>query len=224
MLKRINMIRNAETPLGVILLAFFMTLSSPVAAQDYQKGLATYYAGDYATALQEWTPLAEAGDASAQYNLGLMYDNGQGVPEDYAEAVRWYRLAVEQSVADAVKWYRLTADQNDTHAQINLGAMYDNGQGVPQDDAEAVKLYRLSAEQSVADTQNNLGIMYEYGKGVLQDNVMAHMWYNTASVNGHDKAGEWRDERAGLMTPADIFKAQGMARECMSSGYTKCGY
>ena len=66
--------------------------------------------------------------------------------------------------------------------------------------------------------------MYEYGKGALRDNVMAYMWYDTASVSGHDKAGEWRDERAGLMTPEDISKAQGMARGCMSSGYTKCGY
>ena len=66
--------------------------------------------------------------------------------------------------------------------------------------------------------------MYEYGNGVLQDNTMAHMWYNIASANGHEKAGGYRDERAGLMTSADISKAQAMARECMNSGYTKCGY
>ena len=66
--------------------------------------------------------------------------------------------------------------------------------------------------------------MYENGDGVLQDNIMAHMWYNIASANGHEKAGGYRDERAGLMTSADISKAQAMARECMSSGYTKCGY
>ena len=66
--------------------------------------------------------------------------------------------------------------------------------------------------------------MYEYGNGVLQDNTMAHMWYNIASANGHEKAGGYRDELAGLMTSADISKAQAMARECMNSGYTKCGY
>ena len=60
-----------------ILLAFLMTLSAPVAAQDFQKGLDAAQTGDYATALQEWTPLAEAGDANAQYNLGLMYENGE---------------------------------------------------------------------------------------------------------------------------------------------------
>ena len=156
-----------------VILAFLMTLSSPVVAQDFQKGWTAYEAGDYATALQEWTPLAEAGGEVAQYNLAIMYGNGYGVPQDNAEAVKWYRLAAEQGYAKA---------------------------------------------------QNNLALMYEYGNGVLQDNTMAHMWYNIASANGHEKAGGYRDERADLMTSADISKAQAMARECMNSGYTKCGY
>ena len=156
-----------------ILLTLLMTLSSPLVAQDFQKGLAAAQAGDFATALKEWKPLAEAGDVDAQYNLGIMYDNGYGVPQDYAEAVKWYRLAAEQGYAKA---------------------------------------------------QYNLGTMYEYGNGVLQDNTMAHMWYNIASANGDDESGEWRDEIAKKMTTAAIEKAQAMARECMNSGYTKCGY
>ena len=95
-----------------VILAFLMTLSSPVVAQDFQKGLAAAQAGDYATALQEWTPLAEARKCDAQYNLGIMYYNGQGVPQDYAEAAKWFRLA---------------AEQGDVSAQYNLGVMYDNG-------------------------------------------------------------------------------------------------
>ena len=84
-----------------VLLALLMTLSSSVMAQDFQKGVSAYGAGDYATALQEWTPLAEAGDEVAQYNLGVMYDNGLGVPQDPKEAVKWYRLAAEQGDVDA---------------------------------------------------------------------------------------------------------------------------
>ena len=72
----------------LISLAFLMTLSAPVAAQDFQKGFAAYEAGDFATALQEWTPLAEQGNVSAQYNLGTLYDSGDGVPQDYKEAVK----------------------------------------------------------------------------------------------------------------------------------------
>ena len=192
-----------------IALAFLMTFSLPVSAQDFQKGLAAAQAGDFATALQEWTPLAEAGDAQAQFNLSVMYNKGQGVLQDYKEAVKWYRLAAEQGFAAA---------------QYNLGQMYKRGHGVPQNYKEAVKWYRLAAEQGDAMAQNNLGVMYEYGNGVLQDNVMAHMWYNIASANGNSKAGDQRDERAGLMTQEDISKAQAKARECMNSGYKKCGY
>ena len=65
----------------------------------FPEGFGGLHAGDYATALQEWRPLAEQGNADAQYNLGVMYDNGQGVPQDYAEAVKWYRLAAEQGYA-----------------------------------------------------------------------------------------------------------------------------
>jgi len=84
----------------------------------------------------------EQGNASTQYNLGWMYDNGEGVPQDYEKAVKWYRLAAEQG-------YSL--------AQLGLGVMYDNGKGVPQDYQEAVKWYRRAAEQGNAAAQYNLG-------------------------------------------------------------------
>ena len=129
------MTKHLTKPIRAIhfmVLAFLMTLSSPVPAQDFQKGFAAAQAGDFATAIQEWKPLAEVGDEVAQYNLGVMYDNGDGVLQDYKEAVKWYRLAAEQGYANA---------------QYNLGVMYDNGRGVPQDYKEAVKWYRLAAEQ-----------------------------------------------------------------------------
>ena len=72
-----------------------------VGAQDFDAGLAAADAGNYATALREWKPLAEQGIAEAQYNLGIMYDNGYGVTQDHAEAVRWYRMAAEQGNAAA---------------------------------------------------------------------------------------------------------------------------
>ena len=197
------------TPSRLALATVLALAFTPLAAQDFQKGHAAAQAGDFATALQEWTPLAEAGDASAQYNLGVMYQNGQGVPQDYAEAVKWYRLAADQGNADA---------------QTNLGVMYGNGDGVPQDYAEAVRLYRLAADQGYARAQSNLGLMYEYGRGVLQDKVMAHMWYNIGAANGIELGGTNRDSIAEGMTPSDISTAQAMARDCMSSGYKKCGY
>ena len=83
-------------------LALLLIFSCATAwAADFDKGVAAYKAGDFATALAEFKPLAEQGDADAQYNLGFMYDNGKGVIEDDKEAVKWYRLAAEQSHAKA---------------------------------------------------------------------------------------------------------------------------
>ena len=109
-----------------ILLTIAVVLFNPIVvlSADFQKGLDAYEKGDYATALREWQPLAEQGDATAQYNLGLMYFAGKGVLQDYKEAVKWYRLAAEQGDADA---------------QSNLGVMYVTGEGVPQAYDEAVK-------------------------------------------------------------------------------------
>ena len=66
---------------------------------DFQKGVTAYNKKDYATALREWKPLAKQGNFSAQYLLGVMYRKGQGVPQDYKTAVKWYSLAAKQGNA-----------------------------------------------------------------------------------------------------------------------------
>ena len=76
-------------------------VAAPVMAQDYDKVLEASRAGDCKTALQEWRPLAEQGNAAAQFNLGQMYFEGEGVPQDDDEALKWYRLAAEQGIAAA---------------------------------------------------------------------------------------------------------------------------
>ena len=118
---------------------------------DFQKGLDAAQSGDFATALREWTPLAEQGDARAQLNLGFMYHQGQGVPQDDKTAVKWYLIAAEQGNA---------------RAQYNLGQMYRKGEGVPQDDKAAAKWYTLAAKQGIAIAQYSLGLMYDNGRGV----------------------------------------------------------
>ena len=70
-------------------------------AQDYEKGVAAANAGDYAKALKEWRPLAEAGDRKAQYSLGVIYNNGDGIPQDYGQSAKWWKLAAEQGSAAA---------------------------------------------------------------------------------------------------------------------------
>ena len=147
----------------------------------------------------------------AGFTLGLTapawagWDEGVAAYQrgDYATALRELRPLAEQGHADA---------------QFNLGTMYDNGQGVPQDDAEAVKWYRKAAEQGVADAQYNLGSMYYDGQGVTQDYVQTHMWLNVAASSfppgkDRDKALKERDRVAKKMTPAQISEAQKLARE-----------
>jgi TPR repeat protein len=149
---------------------------------------------------------ADQGDAQAQFNLGLMYATGEGVPKDAAEAVKWYRLAADQNhpraqfnlgllyatgegvpkdTAEAVKWYRKAADQGDAWAQSNLGLMYADGDGVPKDAAEAVKWYRMAADQGHAQSQFNLGLMYATGEGVPKDAAEAVKWYRKGADQGH---------------------------------------
>ena len=148
---------------------------------------------------------AEQGYASAQCNLGYMYENGRGVAKDDSEAVKWYRRAAEQGDADsqsnlgfmyekgrgvtkdeteAVKWYRKAAEQGHARAQFNLGLFYANGRGIAKDDSEAVKWYRRAADQGDADSQCNLGYMYENGRGVAKDETEAVKWYRKAADQG----------------------------------------
>ncbi len=170
---------------------------------EIEKAIEAIERGDYATAFKISLPLAEQGDADAQFSLGVMYDKGRGVPQDDAEAVKWYREAAEWGVAEA---------------QYKLGVMYDKGRGVPQDDAEGVKWSRKAAEQGYARAQNDLGVMYNDGQGVPKDYAHAHMWFNLAASRfppgeGRDKAVKNRDIVAKRMTLAQISEAEKLARE-----------
>ena len=83
------------------LISLLLIIASPIAAQDFNKGLAAAQAGNWTTALKEWMPLAEDGDSISQYNLGLMYHNGWGVSQDHKEAMKCYTLAAEQGYVRA---------------------------------------------------------------------------------------------------------------------------
>ena len=188
---------------GVIVLVLALALPAHVLAADFQVGMNAYKRGDYAAALEEWRPLAEQGDASAQVTLGSMYQHGEGVTQDYVEAVNWFRLAAEQGYAVA---------------QHQLARMYARGLWVRQDSAEAAKWYRLAAEQGEAVAQYYLGVMYDLGWGVPQDYVQAYMWLNLAVVGfppGEDRklAAGNRDGIETNMTPSQVAEAQRLARE-----------
>ncbi len=112
--------------------ALLIVVTASQAWADFKAGVEAYERGDYATALTEFRPLAQQGDADAQFYLGQMYRKGQGVPRDYAEAVRWYRQAAEQGAAAG---------------QGSLGFMYSEGRGVAQDYVQGHMWISLAAAQ-----------------------------------------------------------------------------
>eukprot|EP00729_Bicosta_minor_P032625 gene32625-biopygen27452 len=117
----------------------------------------------------------------AQYNLGCLYETGNGVKQDHVEAAKWYRKAGK------------AAEAGYAMAQCNLGIMYRDGEGVEQDHVEAAKWYRKSAEAGNAVAQFNLGAAYYNGEGVEQDLTEALNWTQLAAVQGHEKALEGLD-------------------------------
>jgi uncharacterized protein len=120
----------------------------------------------------------------------------------------------------ALRLLRPLAETGDARAQFNLGVMYSEGQGVPQDNAEAGKWYRLSAEQGYAQAQYNLGLWYARGEGGREDDISAHMWFNLAAARfppsdilSRSAAIKNRDTVASRMTGDQVVQAQRLARE-----------
>jgi len=179
--------------LAPLLLALTFLTSGPAYSADFQTGMTAAKKGDFQRAVAEWTPLAEQGDVYAQYYLGLLYQNGQGVPQDNAVAVKWYARAAQQGLSNA---------------QYNLAVMYDNGFGVPQDYAIAMDWYKRSAQQGDADAKYNMGKMYAKGLGVPKDAVRAYAWWESAAKAGHQKARKRKARLAQSMTAAELEAAK----------------
>jgi len=192
--------------LGLAVLAgcFFTAVAGP-----FEDGLAAYNRKDYVTAFRLLHPLAQQGDAPSQFYLGGMYAFGRGVPQNEAEAVRWFRAAAEQgdagaqfflgvmyedgrgvlrNEAEAVRWYRAAAEQGNAAAQYNLGVMYAFGRGVAKNDAEAVRWFRAAAEQGNPSAQFDLGVMYANGRGVAKNEAEAVRWFRAAAEQSGKQA------------------------------------
>jgi len=171
-----------------IFLAFLLliTLFSNAFA-DYIDGQREYASGNYASAIIEWTPVAEDGNARAQYNLGWMNANGKGTAQDFKEAI---------------KWYKKSAELGNVNAQYNLANLYLRGQGAAQDDKLAFSWFIKAAEQGDAPAQYNLGRMYILGKGDNKNFLEARFWIKQALENNDEYIGAlaqqvWDDFKLG---------------------------
>ncbi len=168
-------------------------LLCPAVHADYEDGVAAAQAGDYATALREFTAAAEAGLDLAQYNLAILYFTGQGVPQDHAQALRWTQAA---------------ADQGHVNAQFNLGVLHYTGSGTPVDLQQAFHWYQRAAEAQHAGAQYNLATMYENGEGVEQELVRAHFWASAAQYNEFADAPALLERLSAAMSPEQLSAAR----------------
>lgn len=150
---------------------------------------------DPAQNLHAYQQAAEQGDPEAQLQLGLLYEQGNGVARDQEEALNWFTLAAEQGNAAA---------------QANLGDLFEFGDGIRSNKA-AAHYYRLAARQGYRDAQLDLGRLYELGKGVPQDPVEAYRWYDLAARQGDATAARARERVSTRMSPAQIADLEGDA-------------
>lgn len=183
---------------NVCLAALLLVALAVPAWADLGTGLRAIRNGDYATALKELLPLAEQGNAVAQYQLGKMYRAGQGVAKDRDKGMFWFRKSAEQG-------YML--------AQNNLGLSYYIGEDVPKSYEKAFFWFRKSAEQGFRPAQFMLGWMYAAGQSVPKDYVQAYMWLDLSASSGRKIAVEKRYRLSQLMTPAQIAEARRLSRE-----------
>jgi uncharacterized protein len=188
-----------------LLLSVLIAAAVPAHA-GLKQGLAAHDSADYATARKELLPLAEQGNAQAQYRLGKMANLGQGLPPDKKEAARWFHLAAQQGLAAAqgalgylclvgegvsqnndlaLQWTRRAALQGDATAQFNLSVMHGEPFGIKKDPVESLKWLRKAADQRHVGAMNTLGSIYEKGQGGARPNpVLAYVLFAASAGKG----------------------------------------
>ncbi|MFZ4527305.1 MAG: tetratricopeptide repeat protein [Undibacterium curvum] len=205
-------------------------------AYSFDDGVALYEEQDFPEAAAAFLEAAEEGNADAQFNLGLMYLNAEGVDEDYEQAFAWFSKSAEQNnpraqtnlarmyakgkgvrpdYDAAVTWFNKAAEQNYPDAQYSLGVLYVTGNGVPRDYNKARDLFQKAADQGNASAQYQLGLMYFKGKGMEVNQVEGYKWMELAG--DYSDAVVFREFAQQSMSAADVEKAAELAEEWKAS-------
>ena len=151
----------------------------------------------------------ETNDPDAMYLTGLMFERGEGVPQDYHEAFRWYVLAagagqpgamnslglmyalghgVSQDHSEAMKWWTKAAESGSIAALTNIATTYYTGLGVEQSYPEAAKWFQLAADKGDANAMNTLGVMYAQGLGIARNRSNAIKLFGQSAYLGCSSA------------------------------------
>lgn len=176
------------------------------AAGQYVQGLTAYKDQKYLDAFKLWRELAQQGHGRAQYGLGLLFEEGLGLKQNYKQAAKWYALAVKQNVVPAF---------------VNLGHLYAQGKSVEKDYAEAARLWLSAAEMGNPHAMYNLGVMYFTGSGGETDKVKAKYYFEKAAFNGVAEAQLQLSEmqRFGVGGEIDMQQALYWLHEAVKQGY-----
>ena len=211
-----------------ILIAFLAAaIFTTAQAADFDKGVAASDRGDWASAVQEFKPLAEQGNPKAQYYLGHALKSGKGAHRNEAEANKWLRKAA--------KLFRPAAEQGDAEAQYNLGLIYYIGEDLKEDYLKAAKWYRRAGEQGHMEAQYNLGWMYafasSYGLNEIGDDATneaeAVRWLRLAAEQGHAEAQDTLGDKYFYgwdATEVDVEEAIKWYRLAAEQGRTETQY
>ena len=182
---------------GFLSIALVVAATVPASA-DWDEVQRAFEDGDAAALVAALEPLAAAGDADAQYNLGILHDTGQGVPQDYREAARWYGMA---------------GDQNHASALYNLGLLHFEGKGVARDEVKAIELYRRAARHGDADALSSIGYMFLHGIGVEEDQLEGMAFFLLAAERGSSSGAHNRDHVLGRFDTNDFAFARSRSRD-----------
>lgn len=199
-----------------------------VVAGPLEDGIAAFQRGDFSTAKATLEPLAQNGDAVAQYYLGDLIVRFAAPPHK-PEGVIWLQQSAQAGVPDAMNQLaqiladgRIVArnDQKATElfmqaaslghlpAYNNLGIRSAQGVGRAPDPLDASEWFRLAADQGFAESQFNLAVLYVNGQGVKRDLAEAYKWLTLAAKQGHQEAARQRPMVAMQMTPQDIQEGE----------------
>ena len=188
-----------------LFIAALLSLVAFNAQADYSSGLRAYSEGDFDNALIEWRMLAAKGNPDAQYGLGTLYRNGQGVPIDNQAAASWYRLA---------------ADQGQASAMYNLGWMYANGKGVVRNYDEAIRLFQLAAEKGIEGAEHNLAAV-KHAQMVERSNAHASTQKSSAALQ--EQGALAKKIHVPVTTEANASSARMSPSKCsVGSGLAWC--
>ncbi len=202
-----------RTIIGTLIFLLLSSFSSLSQGNDLERGIYELNRGEFHAAIEQFRPLVAEGYAPAQYQMGVVYQHGYGVPKDGIKALALFELAAKQNYSDAQfelaliysegklvkqnlkKAYELThkaAKKGLASAQYNLAVMFANGTGIEQDNFKASRWYQNAANQNYALAQYNLALLYSEGKGVDKSTEMSLIWNTIASWNGYPNANKSR--------------------------------